>query len=59
MVVRHRSSGLHAYVLTVSAVGFGSLALDGRLYQFLSTFNRPFRPNELTAAIEKVIGATA
>jgi signal transduction histidine kinase len=27
MVVRHRSSGLHAYVLTVSAVGFGSLAL--------------------------------
>jgi signal transduction histidine kinase len=27
MVARHRSSGLHAYVLTVSAVGFGSLAL--------------------------------
>src|SRR4029450_1880935 len=27
MVVRQRSSGLHAYVLTVSAVGFGSLAL--------------------------------
>jgi signal transduction histidine kinase len=27
MVVHHRSSGLHAYVLTVSAVGFGSLAL--------------------------------
>jgi signal transduction histidine kinase len=27
MVVRRRSSGLHAYVLTVSAVGFGSLAL--------------------------------
>jgi signal transduction histidine kinase len=27
MVVRQRSSGLHAYVLTVSAVGFASLAL--------------------------------
>jgi signal transduction histidine kinase len=27
MVARHRPSGLHAYVLTVSAVGFGSLAL--------------------------------
>jgi signal transduction histidine kinase len=27
MVARHRSSGLHAYVLTVSAVGLGSLAL--------------------------------
>jgi signal transduction histidine kinase len=27
MVVRQRSSGLHAYVVTVSAVGFGSLAL--------------------------------
>jgi signal transduction histidine kinase len=27
MAVRQRSSGLHAYVLTVSAVGFGSLAL--------------------------------
>jgi signal transduction histidine kinase len=27
MVARHRSSGLHAYVLTVSAVGFGALAL--------------------------------
>jgi signal transduction histidine kinase len=27
MVARHRSSGLHAYVLTVSAVGFASLAL--------------------------------
>ena len=30
MVVRQRSSGLHAYVLTVSAVGFGSLALLAR-----------------------------
>jgi signal transduction histidine kinase len=30
MVARHRSSGLHAYVLTVSAVGFGSLALLAR-----------------------------
>jgi signal transduction histidine kinase len=30
MVARHRSSGLHAYVLTVSAVGVGSLALLAR-----------------------------
>lgn len=27
--------------------GFGTLALDGHLYQFLSTFNRAFRPDEL------------
>src|SRR5919112_509363 len=27
MVAQHRSSGLHAYVLTVSAVGLGLLAL--------------------------------
>lgn len=26
---------------------FGTLALDGYLYQFLSTFNRQFRPDEL------------
>lgn len=26
---------------------FGTLALDGNFYQFLSTFNRPFKPNEL------------
>lgn len=26
---------------------FGTLALDGRLYQFLSTFNRPLRGDEL------------
>lgn len=26
---------------------FGTLALDGQLYQFMSTFNRAFRPDEL------------
>ena len=27
--------------------GFGTLALDGHLYQFMSTWNRAFRPHEL------------